>query len=670
LPASSTSDQRYPLCRDLRIAAESPVVRNSPDADYPVTLYRHFALLIFMCSIAAQPQNASNKNSRRTYYLDCASLHAGDGSSEESAWNNLEQLNSTAFNPGDSIRLRRGTECRGILEPKGSGSLAAPIRMTAYGEGERPKIIAPPDGEESLRLFNQEYWEIDSLDLSGGRTYGIFISGDKSVLHHIHVKNLDVHDVAGGEMKSKDNGLVLITPGSVDQHFDDVLVDGVTAWNTKEWMGILVGGGKFGFPPESTWSTNVVIRNSMVHDVQGDGIVLFRGRNGKIESSVAWNTGMQVTETTGTPNAIWTWMCDDCTVQQTEAYLTDSPGVDGGAYDIDYGNTNNAVLDNYGHDTQGYCVAVFGAGYITRQSTVRGNLCINNARSPRMAKYQGAIFLLTWNNGSIDGLTIDHNTIYWSPYETTPALINNAQIASGTAAFRDNTIYSASPWFTDSNKSLAFEKNHYTYFGVGPPQWRWDAKSYGALRKLQSDLQQEGGSSFSQRPLAEWSAVFSPTTPNASTDLIFQRQFTDSSGRSVAALRGDGRWHLYSLIPVSFDSQDLTSDDALRQIVFLKSFDQQYRARGLETKLLLAVDSRDMNSARFRNALSDLNLAGIPVAFIVADSSVAEHSILVSPKGEIVEQWNGFAGPTALGLAARTWLGEPAFSQMGVKANE
>ena len=46
-----------------------------------------------------------------------------------------------------------------------------------------------------------------------------------------------------------------------------------------------MGGGDLGFPPEEDWSTNVVIRNSAIHDVQGDGIVLFRVRNGRIDSA-------------------------------------------------------------------------------------------------------------------------------------------------------------------------------------------------------------------------------------------------------------------------------------------------------------------------------------------------------------------------------------------------
>ena len=627
----------------------------------------HRPILIFVLLTAASACVAETP-SARSFYLDCSAQQAGSGDSSQSPWNKLEQLEAQTYLPGDRIYIRRGTECQGELSPKGSGTEGAAIRLTAYGEGVRPRIIAPAKSREAFRLFNQQYWDIDSLDFSGGTMFGVFISGDKGVLHHIHLANLAVHDVMGGAMKNKDNGLVVITPGSVDQHFDDVSVDGVTAWNTNQWMGIMVGGGNFGFPPESTWSTNVSIRNSMIHDVQGDGIVLFREHGSKIETSVAWNTGMQETESVGTPNAIWTWMCHDCTVEQTEAFLTDSPGVDGGAYDIDYGNTNNAVLNNYGHDTQGYCVAVFGAGFVTRQSTVRGNLCVNNARSPRMAKYQGAIFVYTWNDGSIDGATIEDNTVYWNPNERVPALINNGRIAQGSAVFRNNTIYSTSPWLADSNKALRFEHNRYTYFGAGQPEWRWDAKSFHTLAQMQSGAQQENGSSFDQLSLQEWASVLPRTSTKVSSDSIFEQKFIDHAGHPFSVTHEDSRWRLYSLVPLSFDDHGLISDDALRQIVFLKSLDQQYRARGLQVMLLLAVDAHLVGTAMLRNAITDLDLAGIPVAYTAPGNGTAEHSILVSPQGEIVQQWKGFAGPTALGLAARAWLGEPAFSQMGVSA--
>jgi hypothetical protein len=60
----------------------------------------------------------------------------------------------------------------------------------------------------------------------------------------------------------------------------------------------------------------VTVRNSVVHDIYGDGIVLFRVKNGLIDSNAAWRTGMQPAQSIGTPNAIWTWMCTDCVVSK------------------------------------------------------------------------------------------------------------------------------------------------------------------------------------------------------------------------------------------------------------------------------------------------------------------------------------------------------------------
>jgi hypothetical protein len=605
--------------------------------------------LLASCAICAA-QVASGPAHGRTFYIDCNAPGSGIGDSPQTAWNSLAQVNAAMFYAGDAIRLRRGSECDGTLAPKGSGVEAAPIRLTAYGEGPRPKIVASRKSEEALRLFNQQYWDIDSLDISGGNTYGIFISGDNGILHHIHLSNLAVHDVFGGELKHKESGLVTISPGSVNQHFDDVLVDDVTAWNTNQWVGIVVGGGNLGYPPESDWSSNAVIRNSTVHDVQGDGIVLFRVRKGMIESSVAWNTGMQNTQTIGTPNAIWTWMCDDCTVRDNEAYLTDSPGVDGGAYDIDYGNTKNSVIDNYGHDTQGYCVAVFGAGFVTKQSEVRGNLCINNGRSPRMAKYQGAIFLLSWNGGSIDGLTMADNTVYWNPLENAPALLNEATIKSGTAVFRNNSIYSTSPWMTDSNSSLSFAQNHYEYFGSGNPEWRYGTQPFVSLAGLQSSLHQETGSSFEQRPLKRWAGIF---------------------GGEASAKPGqqDNSWQLTCTLPFSLDANGLMDDTAQQQIVELKSFNQQYHAQGLKVILRMTSPEPEVfKTEAFHNAAIDLDLDGITVE--QAAGSSPEQTILSAPEGRVAGDWNGFVGPVSLGLALRRAFGEPIYAQMGVATDE
>lgn len=598
------------------------------------------AITFIATALGATAQRISNG-----LYLDCTLAHDGDGSFA-APWNNLDSLNAHTLQPGDTVRLRRGTICHGVLSPHGSGAEGKPIRIAAYGEGSRPRIIAGANAEEALRLFNQQYWEIDSLDISGGNVYGIFISGDSGVLHHIHLSNLAVHDVLGGQMKHKESGLVAISPSNTNSHFDDVVVDGVDAWHTNQWVGILVGGGNLGFPPESDWNTNAIIRNSTVHDVQGDGIVLFRVRNGLIDSSVASSIGMQDTQTIGTPNAIWTWMCDDCTVRRSEAYLTDSPGVDGGAFDIDYGNTKNSVLDSYGHDTQGYCVAVFGAGFVTRESIVRGNLCINNGRSPRMAKYQGAIFLWTWNGGSIDGLKVEKNTIYWNPFENAPALLNKGNLKAGTASFSDNSIYSTAPSLIESNKALSLSGNSYRYFGSGAPQWKYSGKSFSTLRGLKDDTHQESGASFSQQALGAWHE-------------LFPQRFA-----------ANHVWTLDCVLPASLNANGLMSDTWLQELVVLKSFARQYAPQGLRVKLeMSSPDSKLFQTQAFRNALTDANLRGIEVSQRL-DATAATRVTLRGPNGHIAADWKQPVGPVSLGLALRKVFGEPAYAQMDVSERE
>lgn len=596
-------------------------------------------------TFAATALGCTAQGTGRTIYIDCSLAQGGDGS-VSAPWNSLATLDAQTLEPSDTVHLRRGTVCHGAVSLKGSGADQKPIRLTAYGEGPRPRIVADSNAEEALRLFNQQYWEIDSLDISGGTTYGIFISGDNGILHHIHLSNLAVHDVLGGTMKHKESGLVAISPSSANSHFDDVVVDGVDTWHTNQWVGILVGGGNLGFPPESEWNTNAVIRNSTVHDVQGDGIVLFRVRKGLIDSSVAWNIGMQDTQTIGTPNAIWTWMCDDCTVQRSEAYLTDSPGVDGGAFDIDYGNTKNSVLDSYGHDTQGYCVAVFGAGFVTRESVVRGNLCINNGRSPRMAKYQGAIFLWTWNGGSIDGLKVEKNAIYWNPFENAPALLNKADIKAGTATFRDNSIDSTAPWMVESNTAMSLAGDAYRYFGAGPPEWKYGGMSFPALQGLREAAKQESGASFTQASLKNWSELF------------VQRYAADSA------------WTLDCMLPVALDADGLMNDTALQQLVVLKSFGQQYAAQGLRLKLeMISQDPRLFETKAFRNALTDLRLRGIEVTHHV-DGSAGTRITLRGPNGEIANDWREPVGPVPLGLALRKVFGEPVYARIDVSDRE
>lgn len=641
---------------------------------------------------SAIPCSAAQAASRGAiYFVECGSdeqkndVQKNDGRSADSPWTTLEQVNGHRFAAGDEVRFKRGSICRGMLWPKGSGSDPAPIRMTAYGTGVRPKIVAESGSDAVLKLFNQEYWNIDSLDLSGANKFGVFVSGDKGILRHIYLANLLVHNVGGAEMKNKESGLVVISPGSVDQRFDDVLVDGVTAYNTREWVGIMVGGGNFGWPPESTWSTHVTIRDCVVHDVQGDGIVLFRVRDGRIGSSVAWHTGMQATESMGTPNAIWTWMCRDCVVEQNEAFLTDSPGVDGGAFDIDYGNTNNSVVDNYGHDTQGYCIAVFAAGFVTHHSEVRGNTCLNNGRSPRMAQFQGAIFLHTWNEGKLDGLVVEDNTIYWNPPGTAPAVINDAAFQGENGIFRNNRIYSTSPWMTTSDQSVHFEGNQYGLYshdGALDGRWSYGSRMFQGFADYQAHSGQDAGSSFRQVATTTTDLIFWPKSSVATHQL--DAAYRDLLSKPLVGVEGGarfdqqllrGKWTMYAVLSGKLDADHLLNETTRRQVTMLNSLAAQFHGNGLETVIALRQGPESASEkGSLGNAISDLDFdtatfVAAPVAVKdLKDRNTSEASLLLflSPEGHVIKAWRGgFSGSAELGLALRQKLGNPAYSEIG-----
>ena len=112
---------------------------------------------------------------------------------------------------------------------------------------------------------------------------------------------------------------------------------------------------------------------------------------------------------------------------------------------------------------------------------VQNNVCANNGLSPRLARYQGAFFLSTWNKGVLSGIRIENNRIEWNPAVDAPALINNAEF-KGFGSFKNNVIHSFAPSLIASNASLKLDGNTYEYTGAVSPIWQYASKSYTVFR--------------------------------------------------------------------------------------------------------------------------------------------------------------------------------------------
>jgi hypothetical protein len=527
------------------------------------------------------------------------------------------------------------------------------------------------DGEGSeatVALFNQHHWHVEDLEVTGGNPYGIHVAGDRGALEHFRVRDVVIHGVRG-EPKSKMSGL-LVVDAREEAAMADVVIEGVTAYDTTQWAGIVVRGAS-----REVRARDVTVRRSIVHDVWGDGIVLFQVEDGLIEASAAWRTGLQPRETIGTPNGIWTWRCRRCTVQWTEGFFVDSPGVDGGVYDIDWGNDDNVVQYNFGHDAMGYCASVFGAGgEVTTNSVVRYNVCVNNGRSPKLALRQGDLYISTWEKGALDGVRVHDNTFYWNPPIDAPVLMMDHADFTGERPnlFENNLIYSTVPGMIHSNDCLLFDHNLYWYTGEKPARWSYGGREYEGFSSYRRGSGQDGGSLVADpgltatlRPGPDSPALdagvvvagfdghdaYGTRVPRGAAPDIgaVERGAFSSAGEPDPGLaRFRGTWALVSHLGVD--------DTSRSQLVFLQSALEQYGERGLE----VAVAFHGEVSA---NIAWDWNLGRIrSLAPMSPPDTTLPTTWLVAPDGRVVRRWAGLAPPADLGLTLRSLIGPPAGS--------
>ena len=456
-----------------------------------------------------------------TYYVDCSAATNGSGT-QSSPWNTLANPNAVVFQASDQLLLNRGTTCTGPLTPIGSGSNTAPIVIDAYGTGAQP-IIDGGTAPAAVQLINQQYWEINNLEIVGGALYGIYIFGnvDNVNLTHFYLHNLNVHGVHHVSTTRDDSGEVYFSSTGMHAVMNEILIDGVMAHDTQGSEGIVVyagGGWTLADRSDQQLGNNITVQNSTAHDVGGDGILIMTVSNGLMQNNVTYHTGLCSACTGSTPSALWEWFCHTCTVQNNESYSNQTwgQGYDGGDFDLDYYNTSNIVQYNYGHDSAGYCISVFGAeNTVDSDHIIRYNVCSNNSQLSNSPD-PGEILLNSWDGGSIDGLQIYNNTFYWNP--ATPGAVVNTTWAYVTAnhpdLFENNIIYGAASWMIETTSVFTLNNNIYWTTAPGAASWQVDGNTYTDFSSYQAGANQDANSYYADPMLTNptYHSAGKPTT--------------------------------------------------------------------------------------------------------------------------------------------------------------
>ena len=425
----------------------------------------------------ALPESAAN-----SYYIDPTS---GDdthlGVAPDTAWKSLDKVNATTFHPGDRILFKSGGVWTGQLWPKGSGTAEHPITIDKYGEARLPVINGAGLAEDTVRLKNQEYWEVRNLEITNtGSTpavrRGVHVVADNiGDLHHIYLQDLKVHDV-NGSLKEKVNGGIHYSAIGDTQpsRFIDLRIENNHIWHVDR-------SGIFGWSTHwtrSKWypSLGVVIGKNVLDDLGGDGIVNVATDGARVEHNVVSHASQRSQEYNV---AIWPWSADNTIIQYNEAYGTKGQH-DAFGFDSDWNSRNTIIQYNYSHDNEGGFLLICNEGSQSpKDSTgnvgtiVRYNVSQNDHH--RSIKLSGPVKnTLIYNNTIFVGKDEDVDLILhtdWTGWASDTYIYNNIFYVEGKAQFgygvkgNEDGSYVSAPGPGKSTNTL-YDYN--VYYGVKP----------------------------------------------------------------------------------------------------------------------------------------------------------------------------------------------------------
>jgi hypothetical protein len=340
-------------------------------------------------------------HAQTTYFVDNISgSDQNNGTSVQTPWKSIDRTNQILLKPGDSLLFRRGGSWVGNLKPQGSGKPGKHIVIGTYGKGPSPVIDAKgiiAEGEKvsyTIRLFNQEYFEIRNLKIKNFKPFenprklegrgnvsyvnsgkmGIYIEGkDCGTLHDIYLINLEVCDV-NGDMRTKDNGGIFIEiTGNDDEskrirsNFDGLFTEGCHIhhvdrsgwsnmsiwWNrslNSNWGDTIANGKIHNWYP----SKNVVLRNNNFEYAGANALIVRGADSPLVEYCLFSHNGLK-----GSGNASFPFNCDNALFQYNEACYTvynsdadswdNKKDADAGGFDSDWNCKNTVIQYNYSH---------------------------------------------------------------------------------------------------------------------------------------------------------------------------------------------------------------------------------------------------------------------------------------------------------------------------------
>lgn len=369
-------------------------------------------------------------------YFSSSAPDGGNGSPEK-PYNTLSVLSSLEIPAGTCIYLERGSQFYGNLVLSGiNGTENAPVIVTAYGEGDLPKIDGKDlSGSGIVHIENCRNLIVGELELydsasNEGDRRGVLItcdnpSGSYEVVtyENITLRNLYIHDIqgfrdvanSGMDISSKKTGGIHLWSNDGLGRVDGLNITGCRITEVSN-VGIatwyrMVGTSVEKLSPYSNEfpeyaHLNVNISNNEINYVGKNAIFARHLYGGLIENNVIHDTAIYCVS----GNTIVTSYVDGTVIQYNEGYRnlaqereSDGKLQDGCMLDADLASKDTIWQYNYSHDN------AFGLFVNCTRSdgdfhdivTVRYNLSVNDKGK------KGIIYI----NYASDSVWVYNNTI-------------------------------------------------------------------------------------------------------------------------------------------------------------------------------------------------------------------------------------------------------------------
>ncbi|MBG6235062.1 3-methyladenine DNA glycosylase AlkD [Pedobacter sp. CAN_A7] len=88
-----------------------------------------------------------------------------DGQSLHRPWKSFKNLEQLKLRAGDQLLLKRGSRFLEVLRISGQGEKGNIIRVDAYGEGNKPQVLAPDASLYAVLLSNSSYQSMQNLEI-------------------------------------------------------------------------------------------------------------------------------------------------------------------------------------------------------------------------------------------------------------------------------------------------------------------------------------------------------------------------------------------------------------------------------------------------------------------------------------------------------------------------